>query len=74
MADNSPKTLIQGGIPKNGDLLKYDSTLVGWVPTTLDAELASATKIGIYTLPAVDGNSGDQLTTNGLGVLSWAAP
>lgn len=73
--DNSAKGIVLGSrIPKDGDLLKWNDTAGGWIPTTLDSELASATKLGIYTLPTVDGNSGDVLSTDGSGVLSWITP
>jgi hypothetical protein len=73
--DSSPKALVDGGrAPQDGDLLKWSDAKGGWIPTSLDTEIAGATKIGIYTLPTVDGSDGDVLTTNGSGVLSWTTP
>ncbi len=73
--DNGPKQIVTGPTsPANGDLLKFSESLNGWIPTTLDAELAAATAIGGYTLPTVDGSDGDVLSTDGNGVLSWITP
>ena len=43
----------------------------GKYPFTLDA--SGFTSAHQWVLPDSDGSSGDTLTTNGLGILSWAA-
>ena len=76
MADhsNSKKEILQGKIQLDGDLLVFSAADDGWIPTTAAEVLADATVIGAYTLPVADGNSGDVLSTNGAGQLSWVAP
>ncbi len=72
--DNGIKDLKRGKVPVDGDLLKYSEASGGWIPVTVDDVLATATVLGIYTLPTVDGASGDVLSTDGSGVLSWITP
>ncbi|MEY4875087.1 MAG: hypothetical protein RL708_236 [Bacteroidota bacterium] len=54
---------VKGTLRLSGSTSGY----VGFVP-------AAAAGSTTYTLPSADGTSGYQLTTNGTGTLSWAAP
>ena len=74
MSDSSVKSLKEGEAPVDGDLLKYSEAKGGWVPVTVDEVVAGATVIGGYTLPVADGASGDVLSTDGDGTLSWITP
>jgi trimeric autotransporter adhesin len=50
--------------------LRLSGSTSGYVGFTPAAAAGSTT----YTLPSADGTSGQQLTTNGSGTLSWASP
>lgn len=54
-----------------GDLRFRDSDSSNWVAFQAPATIASNVT---WTLPATDGSSGQVLSTNGLGTLSWASP
>ncbi len=64
--------------PSSGDELQFKTSSSLTTALTLDssqnATFAGTVTVGAYTLPATDGTSGQVLTTNGSGVLTWTTP
>jgi hypothetical protein len=76
----NPKAIVKasGGEPANTILFQTQNSGGGNL-LSIDVEgdlvlAGTATIGGAYTLPAVDGNPGQQLQTNGAGAVSWENP
>lgn len=68
---NSPTFTGNVTINAQGDIRLADSDSSNYVGFQAPATVASNV---VWTLPSADGSSGQQLSTNGSGVLSWTAP
>ena len=62
-------TIATAGVTAAGTLATQALTVTGDATISGDANVAGIP----YTWPSNDGNSGQQLQTNGSGTLSWAA-
>ena len=70
---SSSSPTFTGNLTMNaqGDIRLADSDSSNYVGFQAPATVASNV---VWTLPSADGSSGQQLSTNGSGVLSWTAP
>lgn len=78
MVNNQLKVYRKGTLVEtiaNNDVTFADAVTVDDITATTGCVLPAAITIGAipYTFPGDDGDSGEQLQTNGSGVLTWEA-